>query len=410
MTVDEFQDYVNKFGSQPAPGYEGMTRAESLYKPMLEILDLLDEYGFTAYVVSGTDRLIVRGGLRDTLGLPMNRIIGSDETLVASGQGDTDGLKYQFTKDDRLITGGDFIIKNLKMNKVSVIAQEIGIQPVLSFGNTTGDQSMADYTINNNPYRSMAFMLCCDDTDREYGNIKKADKMYGLCDEHGWIPVSMKNDWTTIYGENVVKNPDVGLDSYTALYEQYKDLLETTQLPQYEYPGPEAFFTVLYNYIRDDLGSHYAQSDVTIPCPYILDIDESDKDDIRVYGDFRVYNYSLNGTTLECESGGSHPGCIHMKYTDTGSGYEITGFDEVADGSGYDETAKEIFGSRYDSFIKMNSDDDAKEKIRAQIIANYVAANDLSVTEYQDYGWDPVPLPAENIDSFYDYLNIDEAA
>ena len=26
-----------------------------------------------------------------------------------------------------------------------------------------------------------------------------------LCDEFGWVPVSMKNDWTTIYGDGVNK-------------------------------------------------------------------------------------------------------------------------------------------------------------------------------------------------------------
>ena len=46
-------------------------------------------------------------------------------------------------------------------------------------------------------------MLCCDDTERENGNIEKADKMRTNCEENGYTAVSMKNDWTTIYGENV---------------------------------------------------------------------------------------------------------------------------------------------------------------------------------------------------------------
>ena len=29
------------------------------------------------------------------------------------------------------------------------------------------------------------------------------------------------------------------------------------------------------------------------------------------------------------------------------------------------------------------------------IIANYVAANNPLITQYQDYGWEPVPLPEE---------------
>ncbi len=48
-------------------------------------------------------------------------------------------------------------------------------------------------------------MLCCDDTERENGNISKAEKMYSLCEEQDWIPISMKNDWLTIYGEGVQK-------------------------------------------------------------------------------------------------------------------------------------------------------------------------------------------------------------
>ena len=81
--------------------------------------------------------------------------------------------------------------------------QEIGQQPVLSFGNSTGDSSMAEYVTYNNQYKSLAFMLCCDDTVRENGDEAKAQKMFDLCEEFDWVPISMKNDWTTIYGDSV---------------------------------------------------------------------------------------------------------------------------------------------------------------------------------------------------------------
>lgn len=100
------------------------------------------------------------------------------------------------------------------MNKTTAIIQEIGVQPVLSFGNTMSDASMAMYTITENPYKSLAFMLCCDDLDRENGNLDKANAMYQSCAENNWIPVSMKNDWTTIYGDSVTKK--VGVDEALA--------------------------------------------------------------------------------------------------------------------------------------------------------------------------------------------------
>ena len=206
MTVGEFNDYIQEFKKQPMPSYDGMLRGDGWYLPMLEIVNYLKDNDFTVYIVSGTDRFIVRGIVDGGMDLPPRQIIGSDETVVARDQGDTDGLDYVFDDDDQLILGGEFLIKNLKMNKVSVIAQEIGQQPVLSFGNSTGDSSMAEYVTSNNQYKSLAFMLCCDDTERENGNTEKADKMFALCEEYGWVPISMKNDWTTIYGDGVTRN------------------------------------------------------------------------------------------------------------------------------------------------------------------------------------------------------------
>ena len=204
MTQEEFTAYIQEFKKLPMPSYEGMTRGGGFYEPMLQVVNYLKANDFTVYVISGTDRFICRGLMVNSpLVLPNKQIIGSDELVVARKQNGADGLDYTFEQGDDLILGGEFIIKNLKMNKVTVINKEIGQQPVLSFGNTTGDAAMANYTLGKNHYKSLAFMLCCDDLDRENGNIDKANKMYELCEEFHWIPVSMKNDWTTIYADGV---------------------------------------------------------------------------------------------------------------------------------------------------------------------------------------------------------------
>ena len=206
MTVDEFYAYVKDFRNQPMTSYNNMKNGEAFYKPMLQVVDYLQDNGFTVYIVSGTDRLIVRGVVEDSeMKLPARQIIGSDETLVSDHQNGEDGLTYQYTNKDKLILGGDFLIKNLKMNKVSVIEKEIGQQPVLSFGNSSGDSSMANFVITNNKYKSAAYMLCCDDLKRENGNTEKAEKMKKSCEENGWTAISMKDDWKTIYGDSVTK-------------------------------------------------------------------------------------------------------------------------------------------------------------------------------------------------------------
>ena len=163
-----------------------------------------------------------------------------------------------------------------------------------------------------------------------------------------------------------------------------------SSLPAYKYPGDDGLMTAVYGYLIDEYSSHYEKADVSIPCVTIVGTDESNPDDICVWGDFWIFNYDLEGDTLMCESGGSYPGCIHLKKTD--SGYEAEGMDVTEDGSGYTESAKKIFGDLYEDFEKINSDQDAREKTRAQIISDYVRENGLSVTKYKDFGWDAVEI------------------
>ena len=61
MTVDEFYDYVHKFAETEMPSYEGMKRGEAFYQPMVQVVQYLQANGFDCYMVSGTDRLIMRG-------------------------------------------------------------------------------------------------------------------------------------------------------------------------------------------------------------------------------------------------------------------------------------------------------------------------------------------------------------
>lgn len=61
----------------------------------------------------------------------------------------------------------------------------------------------------NKKHKGMALALLCDDTEREYGSMKAADKMKAACEANGWVSVSMRDDFRTIYGDDV-KRADKG--------------------------------------------------------------------------------------------------------------------------------------------------------------------------------------------------------
>ena len=205
MTMPEYADFITRFLVHEADGFEGMTYAEAYYLPMAEVVDYLRDNGFKCYVVSGSDRFIVRTFIEGTFDIPADNVIGSDTALEARNQGDIDGIEYVFTGDDELGRTDRLLIKDLKTNKVVQIAQEIGQQPVLSFGNSSGDVSMNNYALLNNRYRSAAFMVIADDDVRDYGKADNHDALTEKWQGMGYNVISMRDDWKTIYGEDVHK-------------------------------------------------------------------------------------------------------------------------------------------------------------------------------------------------------------
>ena len=205
MSLEEYDKYVKDFLNKPADGYNNMKRGEAFYQPMLEVIDYLQDNDFLIYICSGTDRFTVRALVDGKINIPKGNIIGTESLIVGNYQNETDYFEYVYHQNESLILKGEFVVKNLYMYKVYHIIREIGKIPILSFGNSNGDSSMANFVISNKDHPGLAFMLLCDDTERENGNIEKANKMKQSCEQNNWIPISMRDDWTTIYGNNVTR-------------------------------------------------------------------------------------------------------------------------------------------------------------------------------------------------------------
>ena len=205
MTMAELAGIVDAFKGSEAWGFAGMTRGEAYYRPMVELFDALLENDFTVYIVTATERNIVREVIRGTLDIPPSQVIGTEYGYAATGQGDAADGDYTFQPEDQVVFDGNYYGENAKMSKVDAIVREIGQQPVLAFGNSSGDLAMALYTISGNPYRSAAYMVVADDEAREYGNAESAEGKKADYRAQGIGTISMRDDWKTIYGADVVK-------------------------------------------------------------------------------------------------------------------------------------------------------------------------------------------------------------
>ena len=173
--------------------------------------------------------------------------------------------------------------------------------------------------------------------------------------------------------------------------EQPKETQEETIKVEEVVSDAELCNAAVEDYLVNVIGKNYAEATYCIPCPFIISTDNANKNDVLVWGDFWVFNYDLSGDTLKTVSGGSHPGLLHLKRTD--KGFEVTGFDAVVDGAGNMESAKKIFGDKFDAFWELNSNAEKREDIRLHFVADYVKKHNLPVKMLQDYGWPAVALP-----------------
>ena len=207
-TPAEIEEYVKGFMDSEAEGFSGLKRGDAFFKPMLEVVDLLKANDFTIYIVTATERNIVRALVKDTLGIQPAYVIGTEYGYTATGQGDVADGDYTFKSTDKVVFDGQYFGENAKMCKVDAIVREIGQQPVLAFGNSSGDTAMCEYVVTNNPYPARSYMVIADDEEREWGDAEGARAKVAGYEDLGIGVISMKDDFAVIYEGDVQKDAD----------------------------------------------------------------------------------------------------------------------------------------------------------------------------------------------------------
>ena len=201
MTVEDYCAYVRKFMAEPVNGFENMTYADGYYKPMVSLIKYLTENGFRVYINSGAEVNMLRELSMDTLGqyIPSYQVLGTEFGITSEDRPeDVKARDYTPAADEKIIFDGTVSFKNLKLNKVVSIINDLGFSPILAFGNSSGDLAMGQYVMQHG---GKAYMLLCDDLDRDHGDLDTATSFKADCDKMGIETVSMKNEFATIYGD-----------------------------------------------------------------------------------------------------------------------------------------------------------------------------------------------------------------
>jgi phosphoserine phosphatase len=200
MSVEVFSAEVKKWLGEAKDSRWKKPYTELTYQPMQEVLKYLRANGFKTYIVTGGGQDFVRQYAEQTYGIPPEQVVGT-----------MGGTKYGYDKD-----GKPFLTKEPKMllndnnaGKPEGIHLMIGRRPHASFGNSTGDQQMLEYTKAGDGAR-LCMLVLHDDAKREYaygpatglpdtkvGTFTQA--LYDEAKKNGWTVISMKNDWKVIF-------------------------------------------------------------------------------------------------------------------------------------------------------------------------------------------------------------------
>ncbi|MBQ1915564.1 MAG: haloacid dehalogenase-like hydrolase [Selenomonadaceae bacterium] len=206
MTPEEYRAYVRRFMQTNETGLTNLKRGEAFYLPMVEIISYLTNNGFSVYIDSACGSDTARELVEGVIPIPPDRIIASDFVYTTTKMGkDHPDSHFYDRHQEKVVISGERLIENGQTVKIFSILKQIGKKPVLAFGNSMGDSGMFEYTLQDNPYNSAAFCVLCDDTERELGNPAKADKMMKTAMQRGWNTISMRDEFKTIYGDNVTR-------------------------------------------------------------------------------------------------------------------------------------------------------------------------------------------------------------
>jgi phosphoserine phosphatase len=190
ISVEEFEELAGSFLRTARHPTLGRGYLACAYAPMVELLRYLDANGFASYIASGGGRDFMRPISDEVYGIPRERVIGSSGALAYAG--DDDGGKIMRKPEADVLDDGP--------EKPIRIWSRVGRRPLLAAGNSNGDIEMLDFSRRlDGP--TLRLLVLHDDAEREFAYAAGAEGALERAAGEGWTVVSMKNDWTTVFGD-----------------------------------------------------------------------------------------------------------------------------------------------------------------------------------------------------------------
>jgi phosphoserine phosphatase len=179
ITTEAFDAAALAFFASATHPTLGVPYTQVAYRPMRELIDLLEANGFQVYICSAGGRDFVRAVSEQVYGVPRERVIGSATALEYR-----DGDLYRTAGVEQPIDDGP--------GKPIHIWTRTGRKPLLAGGNADGDVPMLETA-------RFALLVHHDDAEREFAYDAGAEKALAAAAACGWTVVSVKEDFKAVF-------------------------------------------------------------------------------------------------------------------------------------------------------------------------------------------------------------------
>ncbi len=195
ITPEQYTADVRTFMAAARHPTLAMPLGQTVYQPMLELIDELRQRDFSVFIVTGGGTEFVRAISQQLYGVPPEGVVG---TLI--------GYELERRDGRPVLVRGTTLgsLANEGEAKITHIQSYLGRRPVLAGGNSAGDQAMLEYAIaGDGP--TLALLIDHDDAEREFAyeseavTFDGAEPISAVATRQGWTVASMRDDWATIF-------------------------------------------------------------------------------------------------------------------------------------------------------------------------------------------------------------------
>lgn len=190
MPLNDFNSNVKEFMNSSLHPTYNKKYSETIYQPMLELLEYLRDNEFTTYICSGGGNDFMRVFAEDVYGIVPENVVGS---FAMNSFEQVDGSW-------NIVKQSNNLFMNDGVTKPAAIAHRIGRIPIFAAGNVRSGGDIGHLTYSKtNQLPNFQLLINHDDETREFAYSEKDNASITAANEGEWNVVSMKNDWLTIF-------------------------------------------------------------------------------------------------------------------------------------------------------------------------------------------------------------------